>query len=568
MKKFVYLLAALTVIAACNQDIETPEVESNAKTVTVKAGKAGTKTAITQDGDNFLFTWTAGDKLAVIEAIPSLAQLIESDPEENYPYAAELYYTEALTADTDNAVFTLDLKERDYLSGQLQYVAIYPASCAIDIAGDYWDWDKDRMIVFIDFPRYQKPTASSFDPNADVLVSKLVTCPQRPDELSFQFARVGTIVKMVLTGLPEGAAITSGSVELGIEAGYYMEYDPVDQTIRGTDGTDGISFSYETPLEVGPDRSVTIWLRCMSGVSDQIELYLYGTANSQSTEWHRKVRLYAQGKSLEFKESGLTTFSLRMGKPDVDNPDPDEIDYYTNDNLDGVTVFWPLPGNPNLSGYDCFLIDENGGRHDFDVKGTEGTLYKATINSGLAPGVYSLSVRALAVDGKEPQYDYDVKDDIRVGVPISMTISYMSSYNPNASDFMDLSLSGYTDGNCEDYYRGMYFYTRNLDWQSRAIKGLFFTNSNPWAFWNKNAIRLTKLSIVPATGGDTKYQVYASDNFFDGGFPAETDTPLTGTYFSGGYYEGYTYQLSNATHFLIFGLQDLSISEIVLEFYK
>ena len=48
--------------------IETTEIESNAKTVTVKAGGAGTKTAITQEGDNFSFTWTKGDKLAVIEA--------------------------------------------------------------------------------------------------------------------------------------------------------------------------------------------------------------------------------------------------------------------------------------------------------------------------------------------------------------------------------------------------------------------------------------------------------------------------------------------------------------------
>ncbi len=569
MKKILFLLAALTVIAACDPDIETSEVESNARTVTVKAGKAGTKTSISQNGDTFSFTWTAGDKLAVIEAIPSIAQFNDANDDEYHGYATALYYSKPLAEDMSVATFKLNLEDRDYVSGQLQYVATYPASCAIDVAGDCWDSEKGRPIVTIDFPRYQCPTATSFDPEADVLVSRIVTCQNvRPEELTFQFARVGTIIKLVLTGLPEGGLITYGSIELGIEAGYYMEYDPVDQKLIGQDGTDGITFSYgDTPLVVGADRSATIWLRSMSGVSDQIHLELYVTVNGEETYWTRHVKLYLQGKTLEFKEGGLTTFSLKMGKPDVDNPDPDIIDYYTNDNLDGVTVFWPLPETPNLEGYECFLLDENGGRHNFDTQGPEAGLFKATINSGLAPGIYSLSVRALAVEGKESQNDYEDKDGLYIGIPYTMTISNSSSNNPG-SDASLLTLPGYNDADEEDFYRGVYFFARNLEWQSGYMRGKFFTNSKPWAFWNKNAIRLTKLSIIPATGGDTKYQIYASNSIFSGGMPSDLDTPLTGTVYSGTYYTGYTYQLNNASHFLIYGLQDLSISEIELEFYK
>lgn len=568
MKKILLLLAALTVIAACNPDIETSEAESNA-TVKVKAGKAGTKTAISQNGDTFSFTWTAGDKLAVIEAIPAIAQLIEDDPAGNYPYITELYDTEGLTEDAAEAVFTLNLDpERDYVnSGQLQYVAIYPWSGAIDVTDD-WSIEKNRVIVTIDFPSSQHPTASSFDPKADVLVSKIVTCSERPSELSFQFARVGTIIKMVLTGLPEGATITGGELQLNMEAVYYMKYDPVDQKLIGQDGTDGISFYYgDTPLVVGADRSATIWLRCMSGVSDHIYLTLYGTVNGEETYWTRHVKLYLQGKTLEFKEGGLTTFSLKMGKPDVDNPDPDIIDYYTNDNLDGVTVFWPLPETPNFADYECFLLDANGGRHSFDTQGPDGSLFKATINSGLAPGIYSLSVRALAVEGKESQNDYEDKDGLYIGIPYTMTISNSSSNN-SGSDASLLTLPGYNDADEEDFYHGVYFYARNLEWQSGNMRGKFFTNSKPWAFWNKNALRLTKLSIIPGSGGDTKYQIYASNSIFSGGMPSDLDTPLTGTVYSGTYYTGYTYQLNNASHFLIYGLQDLSISEIELEFYK
>ena len=568
MKKMLFLLAALTIIAACNPVIETTEIESNAKTVTVKAGGAGTKTAITQEGDNFSFTWTKGDKLAVIEAIPSIAQLIENDPEGNYPYITELYYSEPLAEDMSVATFKLNLDERDYVSGQLQYVATYPASCAIEVAGDCWDDEKDRPYVTIDFPRYQCPTANSFDPKADVLVSKLVTCDSRPSELTFQFARVGTIVKMVLTGLPEGALITYGSIELGFDAGYYLIYDPVDQKLIAEDGTDGITFSYgNTPLVVGADRSATIWLRCMSGVSDQIILSLEGTVNGEETSWYRRARLYAQGKTLTFKEGGLTTFSLKMGKPDVDNPDPKLIDYYTNDNLDGVTVFWPLPENPNLAGYECFLLDENGGRHNFDTKGPEDGLFKATINSGLAPGIYSFSVRALAIEGRESQNDFEEKDELYIGVPIRETISYTSSHNPtwDNKDY-DLSFPGYDDVDTEDLYRGLYYFHRNMDWHTGSPNYFFGSvYTKRWAIWNKTPVRWESITVTPysSTADNSKFDVYASNSIFTGGVPSTSDIPVTGSYSN-----GYVYQLGRQKYFLIIGNSTFSMTEIQLKYYK
>ena len=569
MKKILLLLAALTVIAACNPDIETSEVKSNARTVTVKAGKAGTKTAISQNGDTFSFTWTAGDKLAVIEAVPSIAQFNNAHyPDEYNGPATELYETEPLASDMSVATFTLNLGARDNVSGQIQYVATYPSSCAIDV-GDCWDFFTERPYVTIDFPREQHPTASSFDPKADVLVSKIVTCQDvRPEELTFQFARVGTIVKMVLTGLPEGAEITYGELQLFMEVGYYMQYDPVDQKLIGQDGTDGIVFSYgSNPLVVGADRSATIWLRCMSGVSDHIYLTLDGTVNGQETYWTRHVKLYLQGKTLEFKEGGLTTFSLKMGKPDVDNPDPESIDYYTNDNLDGVTVFWPLPENPNLEGYECFLLDENGGRHNFDTKGPDGSLFKATINSGLAPGIYSFSVRALAVEGKESQNDFAGKEELYIGIPICETISYTSSNHATWDiDNYDLSFPGYEDVDTEDLYRGLYYFHRNMAWHA-GVPNYFYGSilNKRWAIWNKTPVRWESITVTPysSSADNSKFDVYASNSIFTGGVPSSSDTPLTGTHSN-----GYVYQPGRQKHFLIIGNANFSMTEIELKYYK
>lgn len=564
MKKSVLcLLAAIGAMVACSREgIDAPE--SNAVTVNVRAGLAGapkTKTAIIPGENNqFSFTWKAGDKLAVIEAVPHIQDLIDGDPEENYPYPAELYSSQALTADATEAVFTLDLPERDYVSGDLHYLAIYPATCAVDVPAGYWDADNDRLYAVIDFPREQHPLADSFDPDADVLVSKAVTCHNvRPTELDFNFARVGTIVKMVLTGLPEGTVITGGSIELGFESGYYFEYDPAQERIITSDGTDGIVFSYDPGLVVGAGRTATVWLRSMSGVSGMIDLWLY----TDSTEYHRRISLRARGTTLEFKEGGLTTFSVRMGAPDVDNPDEEDIDYHTNADLDGVTFTWPYSANPKLDGYECFLFDENGVRHDFDSAAQDGSNFVATVNSGLSPGEYTLYVRALATAGYESQHDYLEVYDIKIGVPIAAVISYMNCHS-NLSGDLDSSLSipGHEDDDTRDLYRGLYYYHRNMDWSSFKLYG-DGTRTKSWAFWNETPVRFCRITVTPASGS-TAFSVYSSDTFFTGGEPG-SNTALTGTSDGAG---GYVFQTGNKNYFLITSHSNLSIDRFTLEYYK
>lgn len=573
MRRSIYcLLAVLGTVAACNREAidsteETEKPGSTAKTVTVFAGGAGTRTSIRHENDKYVVGWKAGDKLAVLEGIPGLASLLMDNPDLN-AYAAETYESEPLAEDTDNAVFTLNLKERDYTSGLNHYVAIYPASAAIPVY-DPWDYEKQRLYATIDFPRLQKPTADSFDPEADVLVSKVVTQMGRPSTLSFEFARVGTIVKMILNGLPEGVVLESGYIELGIESGYYMMYDPVDQKMIGSDGTDGISFSWENGLVVGPDRAVTVWLRCMSGISDSIYFELYGT-NPKSGEFERvrRINLRAKGRTLEFKEGGLTTFTVDLRAPDVANPAEDEIDFRTTTaDHDGVEVFWPVPANPNLAGYECFLRDEDGNRHDFTSTVNNGTLFKASIGSGLAPGTYMLFVRALAVDGKVSQQDF-VEKELEIGLPVTLNLSYMSSHNPSLGDEFDLDLDysyGQTD---RDLYRGFYFYLRNLEWHGGSPNHFdgFTYNNLAWGVWNDTPAYWAALTLKTVSGYNaSNYSVYASDSIFTDGNPGSA-TSITGATTD----EGTTYNLGNKRYFLILGAPGvrLHIDQISLDYYK
>ena len=574
MRRSIYcLLAVLGTVAACNREPVdgTEEIEepgSTAKTVTVYAGGAGTRTSIRHEDDKYVVGWKKGDKIAVLEGLPGLALLLMDNPELNV-YAAETYESEPLDEDADNAVFTLNLGERDYTSGQNQYVAIYPASAAIPVY-DPWNYEKQRLYATIDFPRLQKPTADSFDPAADVLVSKVVTQVGRPSELSFEFARVGTIVKMILNGLSEGVVLESGYIELGIEAGYYMEYDPVDQKMIGSDGTDGISFSWENGLEVGSDRAATVWLRCMSGISDFISLDLYGTKpGGGEFERERRINLRAKGAPLEFKEGGLTTFTVDLRAPDVANPAEDEIDFRTTTAAhDGVEVFWPVPENANLAGYECFLRDEDGNRHDLaGTLNNDEHLFKASIDGGLAPGTYRLYVRAQAVAGKISQQDF-VEKELEIGLPATLNLSYTSSHHPNWEDVFDLDLND-SDGQAyRDLYRGFYFYLRNLEWHGGSPNHFdgFTYNNLAWGVWNDTPVDWAALTLKTVPGYNaSNYSVYASDSIFTDGNPGSA-TSITGATSD----EGTTYNLGNKRYFLILGAPGarLHIDQISLEYYK
>ena len=569
------LLATLGVVVACQREsmVETEEVtESNAKTVTVYAGSAGTRTTLKETApDQFTFSWNKDDKIAVIEAIPYVDYLVETYPDENIgDYVTALFYSEKLKEPTENAVFTLNLEDRPYVRGELQYIAVYPADCAIDTPGGCWNSDLGKAEIPIDFPREQRPSATSFDPNADVMVSKaVIRQDQRPETLSFQFARVGTIVKITLKGLPEKTVITSGWVELGFEAGYYFMYDPAEEKIVISDGTDGIGFQYSDGLSLDEDKNAVIWLRTMSGRSDgMLCLSLEGTVDGVEHSWYRKVSFRARGTSLEFKEGGLTKLSIKMGTPDVENPAEESIDYWTTDNLEGIVVTWPALDSPYLEGYECFLRDENGVKYEFsNVAKTSDGQYLATRLSGMPAGEYTFYVRAIAIDGKVSEPEFQEKEEIKIGIPSYISISYTAAHHSSSDDDnWDLSFPGYEDDETEDLYSGVVFYHRNMDWR-RGTPNYFVglgTYTKPWAIWNSTPVRWNRIRVKQHYTGASDFKVYASNNFFTGGVTADEQSwPYTVDS------EGYrVYELGQLKHFLITGSENCALDDISLEYYK
>ena len=259
--------------------------------MTIIADMDETRTYI--DEANSKVNWSEGDKIKVIENCTayrtSSAATIDG--------SGKAKFSVSFTADATSTSFTYD--------------AIFPASSLVEDEKEKMNLAKVKVIV----PEAQNPTATSFDPSADVLVAKHVTTNSQPTELSMQFKRLVALGKMTMTNFPssasninkvifsvdaqdeEGKALSIvGRNYVDVENGEVVEY-----CYYG--GNNSITLSYDNasastpvyftcnPFELGSGDKFTVKVVC----SD----YTYT----------REVTL---NKSLKFSEGDLSTFSVDM----------------------------------------------------------------------------------------------------------------------------------------------------------------------------------------------------------------------------------------------------------------
>lgn len=332
--KRISLFAGILLLAgtySCQVEPETPVIQDeqpSTVTMTVNAGKAGTRTAVLFDGANYSVKWTAGDELAIAEVIeenfahggtPSPYQIVTSDP-----LAAD-----AATATFDVSLANRNTAEANPYGGSFKYVGVYPPSGLYDVrwtGDDRAEWEAnwgntttpDHAILMVNMPTDQNPTADSFDPQADLLVSQMVTSATQPTSLSLNFARVGTIAKVTLKGLPAGKTVSYGEFTFSQEwaGAYVMDYDPVLQKTGVFQKSPGrIGFN---PAGVTVDASgdAVIWLRTLSGTLSnwfKFEVTLSDGVNPDEV-YEKRVDLAALSRSLSFPEGGVLTFGVSMEK--------------------------------------------------------------------------------------------------------------------------------------------------------------------------------------------------------------------------------------------------------------
>lgn len=185
MKTTFRLIGAVATVAAlfssCKKEAFNEEVKPGTVEMTIIAGADdATRTVLGSDG---AVTWSAtGETLKVLE--------------NNGASNLSSYTSEEGVSNDERKTMSFAVSLDSKIAETFDYFALYPSTSFVE--DTYSDANRVKVIL----PAQQSPSATSFDPKSDILVSKPVLgSAEQPTSLKLQFARVVAIGKMNITKL-------------------------------------------------------------------------------------------------------------------------------------------------------------------------------------------------------------------------------------------------------------------------------------------------------------------------------------------------------------------------------
>lgn len=440
VRKLYFALAALSVMsmAGCqNEKIEQPEEGRRTHRLVVNAyPDSDTKTSVTAVAGGYQVSWDVEDQITLHECAPEAG-------EDDYD-AIRTYDSEKLTSNDilDNKAGFVFSDIEDRTASQFSYIATYGWSYAeyvdwgsYDYLYEEWasafDYTGERldphMVIEMQFNGEQTPGPDTFDPNADLMVSNMiVSSEQLSGEASFRFARLGTIVKMTLTGLNAYAGKPLGEIEFSFGESFQLPgmimYDPVlNKYVPG--GGEGMwilpSIRFDgSNITIKEDGTADVWFRILSGeVTDWFRVDICIEEDNLA----QFIDLTQHRRTLTFEEGGMTTFSVGgFGVADVEPVG--DISWTITDAMDGFTAKWE--DVEHAAGYECYIESSDNTRTDISVTDNGDGTHSAIVENGLPADTYYIYVRPVPEDGHElvtMEYSYD---EIPVGVPVPYWFSH------------------------------------------------------------------------------------------------------------------------------------------------
>ncbi len=182
MKKFFRSLMLVAVAAmgfvACHSEFDEPNANqpsADGVVVTFVADEPATRTAVDTSSDvTPKFSWDENETFAVLEQTDALA------------VGANVSYEKVDGKANITATFAKNEGKESY-----QYVTVYPAAGYVSA--------ESINAATLKLPVNQTMASESYDPNADLMVSKVVTATAQPTEAQqVQFTRLAAVVKMTL----------------------------------------------------------------------------------------------------------------------------------------------------------------------------------------------------------------------------------------------------------------------------------------------------------------------------------------------------------------------------------
>ena len=440
VRKLYFALAAFSVMsmAGCqNEKIEQPEEGKRTHRLVVNAyPDSDTKTSVTAVSGGYQVSWDVGDQITLHECAPEAG-------EDDYD-AIRTYDSEKLTSDDilDNKAGFVFEEIEDRTASQYSYVATYSGGYAkysdwgsYDYLYEEWasafDYTGERldphMVIEMQFNGEQTPGPDTFDPNADLMVSNMiVSSEQLSGEASFRFARLGTIVKMTLTGLNAYAGKPLGEIEFSFGESFQLPgmimYDPVlNKYVPG--GGEGMwvlpSIRFDgSNITIKEDGTADVWFRILSGeVTDWFRVDICIEEDNLA----QFVDLTKHRRTLIFEEGGMTTFSVG-GFAVADVEPVGDISWTITDAMDGFTAKWE--DVEHAAGYECYIESSDNTRTDISVTDNSDGTHSATVENGLAADTYYIYVRPTPEDGHELVTMEYSDAEIPVGVPVPYWFSH------------------------------------------------------------------------------------------------------------------------------------------------
>ena len=459
--KTMNILAATMVLAAlasCRKEEIAPEKRiADPHTVSISASLGDvTRTIITQDSEgHFKGAWEAGDVLYVKEFVTG----VSSDPGlYDIDSASGFVATDPLTAGGETATFTATF-EPYYWESTLtpEELATYTFTykyLACSYNPYYMNGDSIPLLIDPD----QEVYAGGYNTADDMLVSRFAEYSTRPTDISFNFARLGTVVKITLKGLQEGDVIKSGTwytgdhlmacVRLEEIVSYYPEtgkyiYE-IPQYLEGSlDDCYHVSFTSSDssrPIVADANGEAALYLRVLPGVIDDwFGIICTVDRGGSEVEYSKLANLASTGRSLTFKDGGLTMFSVDMKPAVVGLPEP--IMYVSPKPRTGFLAAWPA--DAHAAGYECYYqrygdywddVTETYVQYDkvalTPVAGTGemNGMYYVEVPSGLTADRYYLYVKAIP-DADSGLSDFGFAEKLMfIGIAKDMTWPDVDSY--------------------------------------------------------------------------------------------------------------------------------------------
>lgn len=494
MKQIISILSisaiALMALSSCQKENEMLQEKPSAKTaiMTVNAGSTTTKTAINEvDSKNYTLTWTAGDAIAcyevgVVESVPTIQGKTTST---------------ALDADAANATFTINLSGNT-AEPNYSYIFVYPAAKYTKNTGD-------NPIYRAQIPENQTFSATSFDKDADLLISRAITNQaERPTSVNAEFERIGATALMNIkapTTNEKIRSITFSTTEGNLHG--YVKVYPLEGT-HDTDIYSGGKSLTLTPASSTPySGTVPVWFRLGEiTLTDNFKVVV--TTNQKI--YTKTVNLASASRTLEFHNAGLTKFNVNMESvAGVDNPSLDG-DYLIGSYYSGK---WHLmSSNVNSSNY--------YERYESTVTKDFGSVAASDfIAAGINTNDYCWKVEEDATNG------YSIKS-YKTGKYVSLTVNDNKATAADALD--DENFSTYftfsVDGDITTI-TSTRFSTRYLRFNSQNPRFAFYASNGsnisliPCDYDNRTAVTLSfaesSLSYDTSNFGTCSGQVAAAD---------------------------------------------------------